>query len=129
MNAIQGFSNSSLLLLIVLLVNSTLLLDATLLLQIIPGLSTGLIPAKWACSLRNLALTSYWIDCLMLRSGRHGLLPGELSPIIRMSIPLKLSVLWISGLSQGDPAPLELAQAGSCRVSIFRLISVLYCYD
>ena len=30
---------------------------------------------------------------------------------------------WISGLSQGDPAPLELAQAGSCRV--LRLISVL----
>ena len=123
MDAIQGFSNSPLLLLIVLLVYATLLLDATLLSQIIPGLFIGPTPAKWACSLRNLALTSYWIDCLMSRLERHGLLLGELSPITRMSILLILSVLWIFGLSQGDPAPLELAQAGSCRV--LRLISVL----
>jgi len=38
---------------------------------------------------------------------------------------LKLSVLWISGLPQGDPAPLEPAQAGSCRV--LRLISTVFC--
>ena len=123
MNATQGFSNSSLLLLIVLLVYATLLLGATLLSQIIPGLFIGPILAKWACSLQNSALTSYWIDCLMSRLERHGLLLGELSPIIRMSIPLKLSVLWIFGLSLGDLAPLELAQVGSCRV--LRFISVL----
>ena len=114
MNATQGFSNSSLLLLIVLLVYATLLLGATLLSRIILGLFIGPIHAKWVCSLQNLALTSYWTDCPMSRLERHGLLLGELSPIIRMSILLKLSVLWTFGLSLGDLAPLELAQAGSC---------------
>ena len=123
MNATQGFSNSFPLLLNVLLAYAFLSLGATLPSKTIPGLFIGLILAKWACSLQNLAPTSYWIASLTSQLVRLGLLPGELSPITRMSIPLKLSVLWIFGLSQGDPAPLELAQAGSCRV--LRLISVL----
>ena len=116
MNATQDFFSSFQPLLIAQLVYASLLLGATLLSQTTLARFIGPILAKWVCSLQNLAPTSYWTVSLTSQLVRLGLLPGELSPITRMSIPLKLSVLWISGLSQGDPAPLELAQAGSCTV-------------
>ena len=119
MNATQDFFSSFQPLLIAQLVYASLLLGATLLSQTTLALFIGLILAKWACSLQNSALTSYWIDCLTSRLERHGLLLGEPFPISLMSILSKLSVLWTSGLSLEDPAPLELAQAGSCRVLRF----------
>ena len=79
----------------------------------------GLILAKWACSLQNLAPTSYWIASLTSQLVRLGLLPGELSPITHMLTLSKLSVLWTFGPSLEGPAPLEPAQAGFCRVLRF----------
>ena len=119
MNATQGFFNSPPPLLIALLVYASLLLGATLLSQTTLALFIGLILAKWACSLQNLAPTSYWIVSLTSQLVRLGLLPGELSPITHMLTLSKLSVLWTFGLSLGGPAPLEPAQAGSCRVLRF----------
>ena len=119
MNATQGFSNSFPLLLNVLLAYAFLSLGATLPSKTIPGLFIGLILAKWACSLQNLAPTSYWIASLTSQLVRLGLLPGELSPITHMLTLSKLSVSWTFGPSLEGPAPLEPAQAGFSRVLRF----------
>ena len=132
MNATQDFSNSSPPLLIVLLAYASLLLGATLLSRIIPGPFIGPTPAKWACSLQNLAPTSYWIVSLTSQLVRLGLLPGELSPITHMLTLSKLSVLWTFGLSLGGLALLALVLAGSirvCRFCTFNLPSVLVLYS
>ena len=126
MNATQGFSNPFPPLLTALPAYAPLLLGATLLSQITPGLFIGLILAKWACPLQNSALTSYWVGPPTPRLVRLGLLLGGLFPIIPMLILSKLSVLWAFGLSLGGPALLELAEAGPCyRVQALRFSTSL----